>query len=217
MTKLHYFICPFFIIFSAPRCSGFSHTRFRRRFHNLNHQQQVSYSSSNGRTAIESTNAASIPFPESMEFQGSTVGSMAEKVVNKERLRRQKQNLSPDITEIYGHIDYEEFLYEDDRLCVILFTAPWCKKCQRLKLKYKNKLARDSGDLIELSKQRRVMKKGSARFAEVDFADNRIFCEQNGIDKVPYIRMYKEGELVTEFHCGPTSIHSITSSIKQFQ
>ena len=153
-------------------------------------------------TALPSVGVTSIPFfaPDSDE----------------RNRRKDMKNAVPEITNIIGHIDYEEFLIEDDRLCVVLFSASWCKNCQAFKLKYKNKLVRDQGDLINPDSCE-IVRRGITRFAEVDYSDNKVLCEQKGILKVPYIRMYKSGHLLTEFDCGPSSFPQVVASMKALQ
>lgn len=134
-----------------------------------------------------------------------------------EKLKRKLlAKATPDIATITGHIDYEEFLTEDDRLCVVLFTASWCKNCQAFKLKYKNKLARNSGDLIKLDSCE-VIRRGNVRFAEVDFTDNKNLCEQKEIEKVPFVRIYREGHLLTKFDCGPSSFPQVVAKVQSCQ
>ena len=122
----------------------------------------------------------------------------------------------PRISNIIGPNAYEDFVQEDDRLCVVLFTAAWCKNCQTFKMKYKNKLVRNEGDLMDPDSGE-IMHSGKTRFAVVDFAGNEDLCQKQGISKVPFIRIYKRNRLMTEFDCGPSSFPQVVANVKAFQ
>jgi len=123
----------------------------------------------------------------------------------------------PDLWHLHGHIDYEEFLDEDERLCVVVFTAKFCKKCQKLMMRWP-KLIREKGDLVRRGNDaNELIKKGNVRFAEVEFGENQVLCERLGVDKVPFVRMYKDGHLLTAFDCGAsTGYPMVEAYIKAF-
>ena len=119
----------------------------------------------------------------------------------------------PYIANIESHIDFEEFLYEDDRLCVVLFHATWCKNCQKFGMRYK-KLAYEDADFVD-TMSGSVVKPGRLRLAEVEVSSNKDLCERLGIQRLPFIQMYRDEDLLYQFACGPSKFKELTGKIRR--
>jgi len=120
----------------------------------------------------------------------------------------------PYIANIESHIDFEEFLYEDERLCVVLFHATWCKNCQKFGLRYK-KLAHENADLVDFMSGS-VVKAGRLRLAEVEVSSNKDLCQRLGIEHLPFIQMYRDEDLLTQFACGPSKFKELMREIRGY-
>ena len=69
-----------------------------------------------------------------------------------------------------------------DSLSVIKFYSRSCPLCKRIEMKYK--------------KMAHVYQKAPIRFAQVDKAIHADFCTILGIDRFPYIQVYRNGQCV---------------------
>ena len=69
---------------------------------------------------------------------------------------------------------------EDDRICVVRFSAEWCKACKSLDGRY-HKLAEKCLELPERP----------VRFAEVYYKGNELLCDALGVSKFPSVHVYK--------------------------
>lgn len=69
-----------------------------------------------------------------------------------------------------------------DSLSVIKFYSRSCPLCKRIEMKYK--------------KMAHVYQNAPIRFAQVDKAINADFCTILGIDRFPYIQIYRNGQCV---------------------
>lgn len=90
------------------------------------------------------------------------------------------------ITHLKGAEEFMNFLQqeEDDEvpICVVRFSADWCKACKSLDVRY-HKLAEYC--------QRTLPPEESIRFAEVMYKGNEILCDTLGIKSFPCIHIYK--------------------------
>ena len=199
--NLNFYICGT-AIFAINSCqAGFSQLPvLLQQYSTLECDRSFHYHNSHTKLVM---NSAIIDVNGPNEYEGEKMGNTIVK------------NLVPDIQRIVGDKNYDEYVSEDDRLCVILFTASWCKNCQKLKVKYENKLAREVGDLIKYSADG-VVRKGKVRFAEVEYTENKDLCAEQGVAKVPFVRFYKSGQLLTEFECPHTNFQFLVNEIEQF-
>jgi len=91
------------------------------------------------------------------------------------------------VEEITSLNELKWFLEEDERPVVIKFYAKWCKKCQRLGLKF-NRLAMELGDRIV--DQQYV--DGDVRFAAIEYNQDshEFITEELQIRGFPTLQMY---------------------------
>lgn len=115
-----------------------------------------------------------------------------------DRLVDPRASVDPNIVSVESHADWSElFLDEEDgdkeqmQLTAVTFTASWCKFCQKFKQMWSRKCARKYSDRV--------------KFASVDYPTNKKLCKSMGIRKLPTIRLYYTGDLLTSFPCGPKS------------
>eukprot|EP00557_Chaetoceros_sp_GSL56_P004998 CAMPEP_0176496266 /NCGR_PEP_ID=MMETSP0200_2-20121128/11103_1 /TAXON_ID=947934 /ORGANISM="Chaetoceros sp., Strain GSL56" /LENGTH=203 /DNA_ID=CAMNT_0017894209 /DNA_START=415 /DNA_END=1026 /DNA_ORIENTATION=- len=127
----------------------------------------------------------------------------------------------PKITTITCADDLFDFLKQDsgnddkddDRLYIIKYYASWCKSCAKFGMKFKQ-LAMIHGDLLEDNNnnnnnnhqgaEANLIRKGSIHFAQAEYSETRSLCRSMGINKLPFVQIYKAGgEKVDEFVCGP--------------
>jgi thiol-disulfide isomerase/thioredoxin len=138
-----------------------------------------------GATTIASRISSAAPFrlyykeeahPD-VETDGSTV------VVETKQHFKKK----PSIVELSTLEEIRSFVEEDDRLAVIMFYAPFCKSCQKLKLHFE-KLALDMADGIVARKK----VYGKIRCARVEFNPQTkdLIMHQLRVGKVPTIQLY---------------------------
>lgn len=124
-----------------------------------------------------------------------------------------KENGIPKVVSIKGREELNDFLKDDERLCIIKFYASWCKSCSKFGLKF-NQLARNHGDVID--KKGHVVKEGEMRFAEIEYGQNIELCKAIGIKKLPFVQLYKTSTgKIDEFVCGPSDFKKkVTSKVE---
>lgn len=127
----------------------------------------------------------------------------------------QKQSLpyKPQITEIRGHVDLQEFVEQDDRLCLVLFHAKWCKSCQKVGRLYSS-LAVAKGDWTD--NHDRLLRTGKVRFASVEYSANEGLSKRLGVVKLPTVFFYKQGEKVDDVSCGPKKFVNVLAMIDRW-
>ncbi|KAL3933521.1 MAG: hypothetical protein SGBAC_010359 [Bacillariaceae sp.] len=93
----------------------------------------------------------------------------------------------PSIARLSSLDELKYFLLEDDRMAVIKFDVPWCKRYQRLGLRFK-KLASELGDGFVSSKK----VQGQLRFAEVAYSPktNRFIEDELQVEAMPTLQVY---------------------------
>lgn len=84
------------------------------------------------------------------------------------------------ISQLGGEIDLQEFFSEDERLCLVLFHASWCKACQKVCQIYQ-KLAHLQGDAVD---QGHVVRPGKIRLATLEWGAHTELCQSQGVTKV---------------------------------
>eukprot|EP00984_Skeletonema_dohrnii_P003804 scaffold1310_cov128-Skeletonema_dohrnii-CCMP3373.AAC.7 len=119
-------------------------------------------------------------------------------------------DLRVSITSIQKKDDFEKFLQEDDRLCVIKFYAPFCKACKAFGKKFR-KLAIDRGDPINSIGE--VARHGDARFGEIEQVGNSKLVKELGIKKFPTVLIYRGSEKLSEITCKNDAIEKITAEM----
>ena len=117
-------------------------------------------------------------------------------------------DLRVSITSIEKKDEFEKFLQEDDRLCVIKFYAPFCKACKAFGKKFR-KLAIDRGDPINSIGE--VARHGDARFGEIDFSSKMV--KELGIKKFPTVLIYRGSDKLSEITCKNDAIEKITAEM----
>eukprot|EP00985_Skeletonema_marinoi_P034801 scaffold44931_cov212-Skeletonema_marinoi.AAC.4 len=117
-------------------------------------------------------------------------------------------DLRVSITSIEKKDEFEKFLQEDDRLCVIKFYAPFCKACKAFGKKFR-KLAIDRGDPINSIGE--VARHGDARFGEIDFSSKLV--KELGIKKFPTVLIYRGSDKLSEITCKNDAIEKITAEM----
>ena len=107
----------------------------------------------------------------------------------------------PKIVTIHSADELFEFLKDDNRLCIIKYYASWCKSCAKFSFKFKQ-LAITHGDTYDSNDN--LLSTGKMRFAQVEYGDNRMLCKALGINRLPFVQIYKASiGKVDEFVCGP--------------
>ena len=105
------------------------------------------------------------------------------------------------ITHLNGAQEYMEFLQQQEDedevpICVVRFSAEWCKACKSLDVRY-HKLADYCQNVLPPEE--------SVRFAEVMYKGNEVLCDTLGIKSFPCIHVYKgcQGLLSNLTGCKP--------------
>mmetsp|Transcript_12354 Transcript_12354/g.19983 ORF Transcript_12354/g.19983 Transcript_12354/m.19983 type:complete len:207 (-) Transcript_12354:517-1137(-) len=134
----------------------------------------------------------------------------------RELIMDDEEDLRADITVIKKTDGLDNFLKEDDRLCVIKLYAPYCKACRAFRIKFR-KLAMEKGDLINTAGK--AVRSGDARFGEIDYASNVKVCKNLGVKKFPTVLIFRGGgdniEKLSEIVCKQTAIEDIVAEIDQ--
>jgi thiol-disulfide isomerase/thioredoxin len=123
---------------------------------------------------------------------------------------------TPLIRELDGFADYLEFLtppssLSDDRLSIVIFYASWCKSCHKVLQQYK-KLAMQFADYYHAD-SKKTLRHGSLRLAQLEHGKHTALCQQLGIVKLPTVHIYRNGENVVSFSCGPKKFHQLMEAV----
>mmetsp|Transcript_40924 Transcript_40924/g.85978 ORF Transcript_40924/g.85978 Transcript_40924/m.85978 type:complete len:223 (-) Transcript_40924:1092-1760(-) len=136
-----------------------------------------------------------------------------------------EEDLRTDIAVIKKADGLDNFLNQDDRLCVIKFFAPYCKACRAFGVKFR-KLAIEKGDRLNSAGE--AVHFGDARFGEIDYASNVKLCKDLGVKKFPTVLIFQGGDsgndagsdsvnlsarLLSEIVCKQTAIDNIVGEM----
>ncbi len=131
-------------------------------------------------------------------------------MIFRELVTNDEIDLRANITSIQKKDGLENFLQEDERLCLVKFYAPFCKACKAFGKKFR-KLAIERGDAINSIGE--IARNGDARFGEIDFSSGLV--KELGIKKFPTVVIYRglTGEVLSEITCKNDAIEKITAEI----
>ena len=131
-------------------------------------------------------------------------------MIFRELVTNDEIDLRANITSIQKKDGFENFLQEDERLCLVKFYAPFCKACKAFGKKFR-KLAIERGDAINSIGE--IARHGDARFGEIDFSSGLV--KELGIKKFPTVVIYRglTGEVLSEITCKNDAIEKITAEI----
>ena len=130
----------------------------------------------------------------------------------RELVTDEDEDLRADISIIRRQEGLDDFLKMDDRLCVIKLYAPYCKACKAFGVKFRM-LANEKGDGINAAGE--AVRKGHARFGEIDYASNVKMCKNLGVKKFPTVLIFRgqSTEKLSEILCKKTAIEDIAAEI----
>jgi len=120
----------------------------------------------------------------------------------------------PRIVTINSEEEFEAFLNEDDRLCLVKFYATWCKACKAFGRQYE-RIGNNVGDLE--SKDGCIVKEGEVRLAQIEFGANSKFCRSLGVRKVPSMYFFSQGKKVDGFPSGPKKIAHTLEKLNHYR
>ena len=131
-------------------------------------------------------------------------------MIFRELVTNDEIDLRANITSIQKKDGFENFLQEDERLCLVKFYAPFCKACKAFGKKFR-KLAIERGDAINSIGD--IARHGDARFGEIDFSSGLV--KELGIKKFPTVVIYRglTGEVLSEITCKNDAIEKITAEM----
>jgi thiol-disulfide isomerase/thioredoxin len=109
--------------------------------------------------------------------------------------------------------EIRSFIEEDDRLAVIMFYAPFCKSCQKLKVHFE-KLAVDMADGIVARKKVH----GKIRCARVEFNPQTkyLIMHQLRVGKVPTMQLYHRINKVWDV-CGQNDAKELRRTLAELE
>lgn len=125
--------------------------------------------------------------PSTLHRQATALLSSPPPSFGGEELQGNVATTAPPAPRVLSLKSLDEFLeYVDqapqDSLSVIKFYSKSCPLCKRIELKYK--------------KMAHVYQKAPIRFAEVDKAIHPDLCNTLGVDRFPFIQIYRNGQCV---------------------
>lgn len=121
------------------------------------------------------------------------------------------------IQELESHSEFADFTTSegDGRLSVILFHASWCKTCLKVLQQYK-KMAIQVGDHIHAD-SKVVVRRGSMRLAQIEYSKHTALCQELGIEKLPTIHLYRDGQKLASLSCGANKFSQVRQVIEDFE
>eukprot|EP00522_Entomoneis_paludosa_P018029 CAMPEP_0172442064 /NCGR_PEP_ID=MMETSP1065-20121228/2543_1 /TAXON_ID=265537 /ORGANISM="Amphiprora paludosa, Strain CCMP125" /LENGTH=280 /DNA_ID=CAMNT_0013191751 /DNA_START=76 /DNA_END=918 /DNA_ORIENTATION=+ len=120
----------------------------------------------------------------------------------------------PKISEIRSDVDLQEFLAEDDRLCLVKFYASWCKSCQKFNIHH-DKLAKEKSDWVD-SSTGKLVKENEMRMASIEYSKCQSLCKSLGVEKLPTVFLYSKGRKLTELSVGASKFGKVRDAIAQY-
>ena len=80
------------------------------------------------------------------------------------------------------------------------------------------RIANKLGDIVveEEDGTTTISKRGDLRFASVEYAANLDMCKSLGIKKLPTVYIYKSGQLVDNFPCGPKKMPLLLEKLELY-
>lgn len=122
-------------------------------------------------------------------------------------------NAVPEIRVIESKDQLQEFLNQDDRLCLVKFHATWCKSCLRFGL-HLDKLAAQKADWVD-RRTGQVIQRNQIRIASVEWSQAESLCQSLGITKLPTVQFYARGRKLTEVSAGASNFVKIRDVVDQ--
>ncbi|KAL7565079.1 hypothetical protein ACA910_005088 [Epithemia clementina (nom. ined.)] len=120
----------------------------------------------------------------------------------------------PSVREIESKAELLEFLFQDDRLCVVRFHATWCKSCQKFGLHF-DKLAARKADWVD-PRTGSVLKKNEVRIASIEWSKSESLCNSLGITKLPTVQIYSMGLKVAQIAVPASKFGKVQETVDQF-
>jgi len=94
---------------------------------------------------------------------------------------------------------------DDNKITVVKFHAAWCKSCQRMNHQWEGKILRKYSDNDKF------------QFASVEFGRNKKLCESLGIAKLPTVRYYYQGEVISSLSGGAKKMPQYKKAFEQYE
>jgi thiol-disulfide isomerase/thioredoxin len=132
-------------------------------------------------------------------------------MIFRELISNEEDDLRVNIASIEKKDGLDKFLREDDRLCVVLFHATFCKACKGFRKQFR-KLATERGDAVNAIGD--TVRIGDARFGEIEYSSNTKLVKELGISKFPTVAIFRGGEtneMISEITCKKDAIEVITA------